>query len=132
MHPASKLAFNWCSRNFQFNVFPPPPPTIPKSTAAASINCVLSLCFVSFAATPGKDFNTTGTDLHFTDVGQSRTRSTVNVVIGIIDDDIAEPREIFICTLQGAASGDIQGIEPNRVTIEICDNDGEHSMCCVL
>ena len=107
----------------------PPPPTIPETTAAASINCVLILCFVSFAATPGKDLSTTGTELRFSDVGQNQTRSSVNVEIRIIDDDIAEPLEIFICTLQGAASGDVQGIEPNRVTIEISDNDGEHSMC---
>ena len=108
------------------------PPTIPKTTAAASMDCVLNQCFVSFAATPGKDFNTTGTELRFTDVGQSRTHSSVNVEIRIIDDDIAEPCELFICTLQGAASGDVQGIEPNRVTIKISDNDGEHSVCCVL
>ena len=105
---------------------------MPETTAAASVNCVLNQCCVSFAATPGKDFNTTGTELRFTDVGQNRTRSSVNVEIRIIDDDIAEPNEVFICTLQGAASGDVQGIEPNRVTIEISDNDGEHSMCCGL
>ena len=118
-------------QNFQF-MYIPPPLTIPETTAAASIDCVLSLCFVSFAATPGRDFNTTGTQLRFTDVGQNRTRSSVNVEIRIIDDDIAEPRELFICTLVGTASGDVQGIEPNRVTIEISDNDGEHSMCCGL
>ena len=110
----------------------PSPLTIPETTAAAIINCVLNLCFVSFAATPGRDFNTTGTQLRFTDVGQNQTRSTVNVEIRIIDDDIAEPNEIFICTLQGAASGDVQGVEPNRVTIVISDNDGEYSVCCGL
>ena len=117
----------------KFSIYIRPfPLTIPETTAAASIDCVLSLCFVSFAATPGKDFSTTGTKLRFTDVGQNHTQSSVNVGIRIIDDDITEPRETFICTLQGAATGDIQGIEPNRVTIEINDNDGEHTVCCGL
>ena len=45
-------------------------------------------------------------------------------MIPIINDDIAEPCESFICTLQGGGVQSIRGIEPNRVTIEICDDDG--------
>ena len=64
--------------------------------------------------------------LHFTDVNTARSCSSNQVVIQIINDDIAEPCESFICTLQGGGVQSVQGIEPNRVTIEICDDDGEH------
>ena len=47
-------------------------------------------------------------------------------MISIINDDIAEPCESFICTLQGGALDAVRDIEPNRVTIEICDDDREH------
>ena len=46
-------------------------------------------------------------------------------MVPIINDDIAEPCESFICTLQGGALDGIRGIEPNRVTIIICDDDRE-------
>ena len=51
------------------------------------------------------------------------------MVIPIIDDNIAEPRESFICTLQGGAVDSVQAIFPSQVTIEIVDNDCEHIMC---
>ena len=47
-------------------------------------------------------------------------------MVPIRNDDIAEPCESFICTLQGGALDAVRGIEPNRVTIQICDDDGEH------
>ena len=47
-------------------------------------------------------------------------------MISIINDDIAEPCESFICTLQGGALDAVRDIEPNQVTIEICDDDREH------
>ena len=47
-------------------------------------------------------------------------------MISIINDDIAEPCKSFICTLEGGAADPIRGIEPNRITIEICDDDREH------
>ena len=82
---------------------------------------------VLFAAIPGKDFNfTTGGKLHFTDVETLKSRSLDPVMISIINDDIAEPCESFICTLEGGAQVSVRGIEPNRVTIEICDDDREH------
>ena len=80
------------------------------------------------AALPGKDFNfTAGTKLHFTDIDTIATESSEPLVIPIINDDIAEPCETFICTLQGGDVDSVQSTEPNRVTIEICDDDGEHS-----
>ena len=82
---------------------------------------------MSLAAFPGRDFHfTAGTMLHFTDVQTFRSLSSDQVVIPIINDDIAEPCKSFICTLQGGSTDVIRGIEPNRVTIEICDDDGEH------
>ena len=44
-------------------------------------------------------------------------------MIPIINDDIAEPCESFICTLQGVQS--VKSIEPNQAIIQICDDDGE-------
>ena len=46
-------------------------------------------------------------------------------MIPIINDDIAEPCEYFVCA-QGTGVDSVQAIEPNRVTIKICDDDGEH------
>ena len=78
---------------------------------------------VLFAAILGRDFNLTpGTKLHFTDVGSLKSRSLNPVMISIINDDIAEPCKYFICTLQGGAVDAVRGIEPNRITIEICDD----------
>ena len=67
-----------------------------------------------------------GTKLHFTDIGIPKSLSSDQVVIPIINDDIAEPRESFICTLQGGIVGSVQAVFPSQVTIEICDDDGEH------
>ena len=78
------------------------------------------------AALPGKDFNLTKEGrLHFTDVGTNHSLSSDQVVIPIINDDIAEPRESFICTLQGRPVDSIWAVFPNQVTIEIRDDDGE-------
>ena len=80
------------------------------------------------AAFPGLDFSyTPGAKLRFTDVNTERSLSSNEVVIQIINDDIAEPCESLICTLQGGGVQSVQGIEPIRVTIEICDDDGEHT-----
>ena len=79
------------------------------------------------SAFPNLDFSyTPGAKLHFRDVNTDRSFSSNQVVIRINNDDIAEPCESFICTLQGGGVQSVQGIEPNRVTIEICDDDGEY------
>ena len=78
------------------------------------------------AASLGSDFIfTPGTRLNFTDIETNRSLSIEDLVVPIINDDIVEPCESFICTLQGGALDAIRGIEPNRVTIQICDDDGE-------
>ena len=77
------------------------------------------------AAFPGRDFNfTVGTKLHFTDVGTNRSLSNDQVLIPIINDDIAEPRESFICSLQGDNVNSVQVVSPSQITIEIWDDDG--------
>ncbi len=68
----------------------------------------------------------------FTDVGTLRSNSSTSVVLSITDDDIAEPCESFICTLQGGAVDRVRGVDPNRVTVRICDNDGEHNNVCTI
>ena len=84
---------------------------------------VTTLC----AAFPGRDFHfTVGTKLHFDAVGTTRSKSRDEVVIPIINDEIAEPRESFICTLQGGIVNSVQAFFPSQVTIEIRDDDGEH------
>ena len=61
----------------------------------------------------------------FTDVGTLRSNSSTSAVLSIINDDITEPCESFICTLQGGAVDRVRGVERNRVTVRICDDDGE-------
>ena len=65
--------------------------------------------------------------LNFTYVETSQSFSD-KLVIPIINDNIAEPCESFICTLQAAATDAVRDGEPNRVTIHICDDDREHDV----
>ena len=79
-----------------------------------------------FAAFPARDFVViSGSILEFTDVGTLRSNSSNKLVLSIKDDNIAEPYEYFICTLQGGAVDRVRTIEPNRVIVKICDNEGE-------
>ena len=80
-----------------------------------------------FAAFPDRDFVVlSGSLLEFTDVETLRSNSSNSLTLLIIDDEIAEPCESFVCTLQGGAMDRVRGIEPNRVIVRICDDDGEH------
>ena len=81
-------------------------------------------CAAMVAATPGKDFNFTGSKLHFEDVGTNRSFSSDQLVVRIINDEIAEPKELFICALKGDTVNAVQ-TKSGPVTIEIFDNDGE-------
>ena len=84
-----------------------------------------------FAAYPDRDFEIiSGSTLEFTDVETLRSNSSTSVVLSIIDDHIAEPCESFICTLQGDAVDRVRGIDPNRVTVRICDDDGKQKHVC--
>jgi len=86
-----------------------------------------------FAAFPNRDFAVlSGSTLEFIDVETLRSNSSNRVVLSIINDDIAEPCESFICTLQGGAVDQVRGVEPNRVTVRICDNDGKHKRVCTV
>ena len=59
------------------------------------------------------------------------TMKLLNLTLLIIDDDVTEPCEYFICTLQGGAVDRVRGVEPNRVTVRICD-DGEDKCVCTV
>ena len=86
-----------------------------------------------FAAIPDRDFRVlSGSTLEFTDVETLRSNSSNNLTVLIINDDITEPCKSFICTLQGGAVDRVRGVEPNRVTVRICDNDGEHKQVCTV
>ena len=87
-----------------------------------------------FAAFPGRDFVVLSENtLQFTDVETHRSNSSNKVVLSIINDEFAEPCEYFICTLQGGVLDQVRGVEPNRVTIRICDDDdGEHQRACTV
>ena len=79
------------------------------------------------AALPGRDYSfTVGTKLNFTDVETFSSFSFHDLVIPIINDNIAEPCESFICTLQGGAQDAVRASEPSQVTIRISDDDCEH------
>ena len=95
---------------------------------AISFKCVSLLTVLTFlAAYRGRDFNfIAGSRLHFADIETLQSISKNQVLLSIINDDISEPCEIFICTLQAGALYAVRGIEPNRVTIRICDDDREH------
>ena len=85
-----------------------------------------------FAAYPDKDFHVlSGSTLELTHVETLRSNSSNNLTLSIIDDNIAEPCESFICTLQGGAVDRVRGVEPNRVTVRICDDDGGHKRTCI-
>ena len=86
-----------------------------------------------FAAFRDKDFLVlSGSSLEFTDVENRRSNSSNNLTLLIIDDKIVEPCESFICTLQGGAVHQVRGVEPNRVTVRIFDDDGEHKRICTV
>ena len=86
-----------------------------------------------FAAFPDRDFLVLSeSTLEFTDVGTLRSNSSNNVTLLIIDDKISELCESFICTLQGGAVDRVRGVEPNRVTVRICDDDGEPNNVCTF
>ena len=85
-----------------------------------------------FAAFPDRDFAVlSGSTLEFTDVETLRSNSSNKLMVLILNDRIAEPCEIFLCILLGGAVDGVQGVEPHRVTVFTCDDDGEHRVCTV-
>ena len=79
-----------------------------------------------FAAFPGEDFNfTVETKLHFTDFNANRSQSK-QIVIPILNDDVAEPRESFVCTMNTGEANKYKILYPSQVLIKISDDDGEY------
>jgi len=84
-----------------------------------------------FAAYPDEDFVVlSGSTLEFTDVETLRSNSSNNLTLLIIDDDVAESCEFFICTLQGGAMDRVRGVD--RVVVKISDDDGEYKRICTV
>ena len=84
-----------------------------------------------FAAYPDEDFVVlSGSTLEFTDVETLRSNSSNNLTLLIIDDDVAESCEFFICTLQRGAMDRVRGVD--RVVVKISDDDGEYKRICTV
>lgn len=49
------------------------------------------------------------------------------MVIHILNDSIAEPRELFVCTLNRGIANRVHTMYPSEVLIKIDDDDGEYS-----
>ena len=97
---------------------------------------LITTCALLLPAFSGRDFSfTPGTKLFFTDT-ETETSFSNDLVVPIINDNFTEPCESFICTLQGgdADTAGVRYVQPNQVTIEICDDDGEYMqiLCFVL
>ena len=93
----------------------------------ASTLCFDIELFLVLAAELGKDFTfTEGSQLEFREIGTSPSLSFSPLVVPIINDNITEPCESFICTLQASVVDAVRDGDPNRVTIQICDDDREH------
>ena len=96
------------------------------------VKCISShSVLILFAAHYGSDFSfITGTKLHFTEIETFQSFSKNQVLLSIVNDDIAEPCESFICTLQQGVGAlyAVRSIVPNHVTVRICDDDSEHNL----
>ena len=71
------------------------------------------------------DWTVSQTVLIFSDVGVNRTSSDSPLIATIVDDDVAEPRECFICNLQSGNADPVKAVPPTQVTVCISDNDGK-------
>ena len=82
---------------------------------------------MSFSASNPDDFSleTEIFQFEFDDGDQETSTSNNTLTISIIDDDLAEERESFICTLQSGSTQSVQSEDPEQVTIDIIDDDGE-------
>ena len=70
------------------------------------------------------DWTVSQTALTFSDVGVCRISSDSPLIVTIVDDDVAEPRESFICNLQSGNADPVKAVPPTQVTVFIKDNDG--------
>ena len=70
------------------------------------------------------DWTVNQTGFTFSDVGVCRSSSDSPLIATIVDDDIAEPRESFICNLQSGNADVVKAVPPTQVIVSITDNDG--------
>ena len=89
--------------------------------------------YTFFSVATSADFMFTSFRFQFTSVLQPNSTAANQLVIPIVDDDIAEPRESFICTLQSGSTQSVQTRHPEQVTVDIIDDDGEmYSVQCAV
>ena len=77
-----------------------------------------------FTAEETSDWIVNQTALTFSDVGVRRTSSDRPLIATIVDDDVAEPRESFICNLLSGNADPVRAVPPTQVTETIMDDDG--------
>jgi hypothetical protein len=90
---------------------------------AIGIACSPVIATNVIPANRGSDWNVTQTKLQFSDTGRLTAVSDVPLTAVIVDDDVAEPRESFICNLQSGNADDIKAVPPTQITVSILDND---------
>ena len=56
--------------------------------------------------------------------GVNRTSSDSPLVATIVDDDLTELRESFICELKSGNADLVEVVPPTQVNVSIIDNDG--------
>ena len=70
------------------------------------------------------DWTVNQTALIFSDVGVNGSSSDSPLIATIVDDNVAEPRESFICNLQSGNADPVKAVPPTQVTVSITDDDG--------
>ena len=86
------------------------------------LSLIIYLFIYLFTAEETLDWTVSQTALIFSDVEVDRTSSDIPLIATIVDDDIAEPRESFICNLLSV--GVVRAVPPTQVIVSITDDDG--------
>ena len=70
------------------------------------------------------DWIVSQTALIFFDAEVDRTSPDSPLIATIVDDDVAEPRESFICNLHSGSADPVKAVPPTQVTVSPIDDDG--------
>ena len=80
---------------------------------------------ILFTAEETLDWTVRQTALTFSDVEVLRASSDRPLIATIVNDDVAEPRESFICNLLSGNADPVKAVPPTQVTVSITDDDGK-------
>ena len=86
------------------------------------LSLIIYLFISLFTAEETLDWTVSQTALIFSEV--DRVSSDSPLIATIVDDDVAEPRESFICNLQSGNADPVKAVPPTQVTVSITDDDG--------